>query len=136
MNTGTHNPNYQKDFISLTWTKEQENNYLLEINKRDFFSMVENYYPLDRYSEEQDEELIISDNLGNDVYIIFKPTFNVTYSDNFTTGCPTYDREETHILIKEIVYTKSYSSKEVLTASDFTDEEFNKLENMIRIMCQ
>ena len=97
--------------------------------------MLKNHHPLDRYSEERFEQIIVTDDLlKRNLYIKFKPTFNVTYSDNFTTGCPTYDKEETYILIDEIVYT--VDSKEVLTAIDFTDEEFDKLEDMIRIMCQ
>ena len=136
MNTGTHNPNFQNDYQRSTWSKEKEEAYMLGINKKDFFSILKNYHPLDRYDEEVNTELIISDNLGNDVYILFKPTFNVTYSDNFMTGVPTYDKEETHILIEDIVYTKGYDDKVILNINSFTDEEYTKIEDELRILCK
>ena len=136
MNTGTHNPNFYQDFKMSAWTQEQHDDYLLEIDKRDFFSILHNYKPNERFDEEKTEELIISDNLGNDVYILFKPTFNVTYSENYMTGVPTYDHEETHIYVEEIVYTKGYDDKVILNINSFTDEEHTKIEDELRILCK
>jgi hypothetical protein len=139
MNTGKHNPDFQLDYQKKDFDYES---YAIEIDKKDFFSILHNYQPTDRYDEEKTEELIISDKpdkpdkLGNYVYILFKPTFNVSYSENYVTGVPTYDKEETHISIIEVIYTKGYSDKIILNNSSFTDEELSKIEDELRILCK
>ncbi|MFY0655044.1 MAG: hypothetical protein JXQ96_23650 [Cyclobacteriaceae bacterium] len=136
MKTGKHNPNFALDYQKTTWSDKQHEDYLTEINKKDFFSLLKTYSHLSNWDEEVMTEMIVSDNLGGDIVINFFPKFNVTNSINHLTGVPETDNGGTFIEIWDIKYTKSYIDDAVLELEDFDKTEIEKIKSIILNFCE
>jgi phosphopantetheinyl transferase len=136
MKTGTHNPKFQEDYTKTTWTDEQHEEYLMSIHKKDFFALLKMYTHLSNWDEEIETEMFVSDNLGKDIYIMFIPTFNVSHSNNYLTGVPETDKEETVIELWDVHYMVSYSDERVLEYDDFSKTELQEIRELIKPHCQ
>ena len=131
---GTHNPNFKADFNKKPWTQKEYDDYLMEINKKDFFTLLKTYSHLSNFDEEVETDMIVSDNLGHDITIMFIPFFNVTRI-GLSTRFPNMESEQTEIELWDIAYTTSYKEDPVLEMQDFNKTELAEIKSIISEFC-